>query len=279
MAAYTPQRTTRLAGRSGIVVGAGQTAGETVGNGRATALVLAAAGAHVLAVDRDEASAHDTVRLIREQGGTAEAFCADWTDAAQCHAYAQRCLALWGRVDFLHNNVGILSGDGDAGSVALGVFERIQRVNLTGCLLSCQAVLPAMREQHAGSIVNISALAAIAPAGMAAYAISKAAMNALGRELAIGEARHGIRVNTVQPGLIDTPMVIEVKARELGRERASLRAERDARVPLRGAMGTAWDVAHASLFLHSDDARFITAAVLPVDGGQAALVGGLVSFL
>jgi NAD(P)-dependent dehydrogenase (short-subunit alcohol dehydrogenase family) len=176
-------------------------------------------------------------------------------------------------VDFLHNNVGI--GTGDAGPLHLGeeAFDRILNVNLKGCLLSCQAVLPVMREQGSGSIVNVSSLAAVASTPLTAYKISKAGMNALGQSLAMANASRGIRVNTIMPGLMDTPMAIEGNAEALGMNRDELREMRNRMVPLRKRMGTAWDVAHASLFLHSDEAGFITGVVLPVDGGQAARVG------
>ena len=266
----------RLKDKAGIIVGAGQTKGETIGNGRAAALLFAREGAKVLLVDRDLGSAEETAALIRQEGGTAQAIAGDWTKAADCAAYAAACLDAWGRIDFLHNNVGIGAGDGDAATVSEEAYDRIMSVNLKGCLLSCQAVLPAMRQQQAGSIVNISSLAAVAGAvgfGLTAYKVSKAGMLALGQTLALTNARHGIRVNTILPGLIDTPMAIEGQAKATGTPRDELRAARDRAVPLRGKMGSAWDVAHASLFLHSDEAGFITGANLPVDGGQSARVG------
>jgi len=132
-----------------------------------------------------------------------------------------------------------------------------------------------MREQGAGSIVNISSIAALAAAvALTAYKISKAGINALGQSLAIENARHGVRVNTIMPGLLDTPMAVDARAAKLQVPREEIRAQRDALVPLNGRMGTGWDVAWASVFLHSDEAQFITGAVLPVDGGQLARVGG-----
>jgi NAD(P)-dependent dehydrogenase (short-subunit alcohol dehydrogenase family) len=131
-----------------------------------------------------------------------------------------------------------------------------------------------MRAQEAGSIVNISSIAAVAYAPtLMAYKLSKIGMNMLGQQFALANARYGIRVNTIMPGLIDTPMAIEGTADARGIDRAELRAARDKVVPLKGGMGTAWDVAHAALFLHSDEAKFITGVVLPVDGGQTARVG------
>lgn len=262
-----------MGGKVGIVVGAGQTPGETVGNGRAASLLFAREGAHVLLVDRRLESAEETAELIRAEGGTAECVQGDWTQKTDCVEYARACVATFGRVDFLHNNVGIGAGDADALRITEEAFDRILSVNLKGCLLSCQAVLPIMREQGSGSIVNVSSLAAIAATPLTAYKVSKAGMNALGQSIALANASHGIRVNTITPGLMDTPMAIEGMAQMLGMDRDELRERRDREVPLRRKMGTAWDVAYASLFLHSDEAGFITGVVLPVDGGQSARIG------
>jgi NAD(P)-dependent dehydrogenase (short-subunit alcohol dehydrogenase family) len=264
----------RLKDKAGIVVGAGQTPGETIGNGRAAAILFARAGAKVLLVDRDLASAQETAALIAKEGGTAQCCAGDWTRAADCKAYAQACVDAWGRIDFLQNNVGIGAGDATPDALTEEAFDRIIRVNLKGCLLSCQAVIPIMRQQQAGSIVNISSIAAVAYAApLTAYKISKLGMNALGQSLALSNAKHGVRVNTIMPGLMDTPMAIEAMAALLNVPRQQLRAQRDKQVPLRGKMGTGWDIGYASLFLHSDEAGFITGVVLPVDGGQSARIG------
>lgn len=262
-----------MAGKVGIVVGAGQTPGDTVGNGRAASILLAREGARVLLVDRHIESAQATADMIRAEGGTAECVQGDWTKPEECVAYSQACVEAFGRIDFLHNNVGIGAGDADPLRLREEAFDRILNVNLKGCLWSCQAVLTTMREQGSGSIVNVSSLAAIASTPLTAYKVSKAGMNALGQTLAMSNAAHGIRVNTIAPGLMDTPMAIEGMAQMLHMSREELRERRDREVPLRRKMGTAWDVAYASLFLHSDEAGFITGVVLPVDGGQAARIG------
>jgi NAD(P)-dependent dehydrogenase (short-subunit alcohol dehydrogenase family) len=264
----------RLKGKVGIVVGAGQTPGDTIGNGRAAATLFAREGAKLLLVDLDLERAQETAAQIVKEGGESHCFAGDWTRAEDCQGFVKACLDAWGRVDFLHNNVGTGSGDGPPAEVGEEPFDRIMRVNLKGCLLSCQAVLPAMRAQASGSIVNISSLAAVAYApGLTAYKLSKIGMNMLGQQLALTHAKYGIRVNTIMPGLIDTPMAIEGHAQARNIPKAELRAERDKRVPLKAAMGTAWDVAYAALFLHSDEAAFITGVVLPVDGGQSARIG------
>jgi NAD(P)-dependent dehydrogenase (short-subunit alcohol dehydrogenase family) len=265
----------RLEEKVGIVVGAGQTPGATVGTGRAAAIVFAREGARVLLVDREIDSARETAGMIGEEGGVAECFAADWTDAAGCRAFAAACVDAWGRIDFLQNNVGVGTGDGPPLELSEEGFDRIIAVNLKGCLLSCQAVVPTMREQGVGSIVNISSIAALAAAvPLTAYKISKAGINALGHSLAVDNAAHGVRVNTIMPGLLDTPMAVDSWAATLNIPVERIRARRDAQVPLGSKMGTAWDVAYASLFLHSEEARFITGVLLPVDGGQLTRVGG-----
>lgn len=265
----------RLEGKAGIVVGAGQSPGETVGTGRAAAIVFAREGAKVLLADRDLDSARETAQIIVGEGGVAECVAGDWTRAADCQAFAAACTDAWGRIDFLQNNVGIGDGDGDPLRLSEDSFDRIMAVNLKGCLLSCQAIVPVMREQGSGSIVNISSIAALAAAvPLTAYKISKAGINALSQSLAIANAARGVRVNTIMPGLLDTPMAIDAWAAKLNIPQEEIRAQRDALVPLRAKMGTGWDVAYASLFLHSDEAEFITGALLPVDGGQLARVGG-----
>jgi len=264
----------RLQGKVGIVVGAGQTPGDTVGNGRAAAVLFAREGAKVLLVDKDLARAEETAAVIAKEGGQSQCIAADWTRAEDCKAYTKACVAAWGRIDFLHNNVGSGTGDGPPENITEEAFDRIMQINLKGCLLSCQAVLPVMREQASGTIVNISSLAAVAYApGLTAYKLSKIGMNMLGQQLALGNAKYGIRVNTIMPGLMDTPMAIEGHAKARNISKAELRAERDKRVPLKAKMGSAWDVAYAALFLHSDESAFITGVALPVDGGQSARIG------
>ena len=264
----------RLKDKVGIVVGAGQTPGETIGNGRAAALLFAREGAKLILVDRDLKLAEETAAMIAKEGGTAQCIQGDWTRAADCKAYVKAAVDAWGRVDLLHNNVGIGAGDAGPAHVTEDAYDRIMSVNLKGCLLSCQAVLPVMRQRGAGSIVNISSIAAVVYAqGLTAYKLSKIGMNMLGQQLALSNARHGIRVNTIMPGLMDTPMAIEGSVEARGLSRADVRAARDKQVPLKGKMGTGWDIAHAALFLHSDEAKFITGVVLPVDGGQSARIG------
>jgi NAD(P)-dependent dehydrogenase (short-subunit alcohol dehydrogenase family) len=264
----------RLKGKTAIVVGAGQTPGDTIGNGRATAVLFAREGASVLLVDRDGSSARQTQAMIEAEGGRASALEADATSEAACRAMAETCLAAHGRIDVLHNNVGIGAGDAELCELDERCWDEIIRVNLKSAFLACKHVLPVMRRQQSGAIVNVSSLAAVAAAtDLTAYKVSKAGLNALTHSLAMANARYNIRANAIAPGLIETPMAIETISRNRGIPKDVLISERNARVPLGGKMGTAWDVAYAALFLASDEARFITGVVLPVDGGQSARIG------
>ncbi len=146
-------------------------------------------------------------------------------------------------------------------------------VNVKGAMLTCKHVLPIMRAQESGSIINISSVAAMCSMSIVAYKSSKAALNAYTHSVAVTNAAHGVRVNAILPGLMDTPMAVEGFAEAMGQTVEETRAQRDARVPLKKQQGTGWDVAYAALFLASDEAKFITGIELPVDGGQRALIG------
>ena len=173
----------------------------------------------------------------------------------------------------LHNNVGIGTGDGGAVHLSEEAWDRILDVNLKSVFLAAKHVLPVMREQRAGAITNVSSIAAVCSVGLLAYKTSKAGVNALTHALAIGNAEYGIRVNAIMPGLMNTPMAIEGISAERKIAKDDLVRARDAQVPLGRKMGTAWDVAYAALYLASDEAKFVTGVVLPVDGGQSARIG------
>lgn len=263
----------RLKDKIAIVVGAGQTPGETIGNGRATAILFAREGARVVLVDRDLESARATGEMIEADGGKCIAVQGDVTSEADCKSFARVAAETFGRIDILHNNVGIGPGDSAIERLTEEAWDNILRVNLKGMFLCCKSVLPIMREQQSGSIINISSIAAVCSANIVAYKVSKAGVNALTHQIAMDNARHGIRANAIMPGLMNTPMAIEGISEARGIARDELIRERDSRVPLGGKMGTAWDVAYAALFLASDEARFITGVVLPVDGGQSGRIG------
>jgi NAD(P)-dependent dehydrogenase (short-subunit alcohol dehydrogenase family) len=263
----------RLEGKIAVVVGAGQTPGETIGNGRAMALLFAREGASVLCVDRVEERADETAELIAEEGGAASALGADIVKAADCARVVAEAKARYGRLDVLVNNVGIGGGDAPAHRLEEAAFDRILSVNLKGMWLTIKAALPVMREQAGGAIVNISSLAARAGGIQLAYEISKAGVNRLTTSVAQSNARYGVRCNAIMMGYMDTPMAVSGIATATGRPTSEVRAERDARVPLKGKMGDGWDTAHAALFLASDDARFISGAILPVDGAMGVRIG------
>jgi NAD(P)-dependent dehydrogenase (short-subunit alcohol dehydrogenase family) len=258
----------RLAGKRAIVVGAGQTPGETIGNGKAIATLLAREGAKVLCVDRIAERAQSTAAAIE-----AQAFTGDVTDFGACKAMVAEAQKQFGGVDILINNVGIGGGgDGPAHIAEEAAFDRILNVNLKASWFTIKAAIPALRESK-GAIVNISSLASLAGANMIAYELSKAGINRLTLSVALSNAKHGVRCNAVLPGLMDTPMAIAAVSDLTGVASEELRKKRDAQVPLNAKMGDAWDTANAALFLASDEAKFITGVLLPVDGGMSARVG------
>ena len=264
--------TGRLDGKIAIIVGAGQTPGATIGNGRATALRFAQEGAKVFLVDRRLDSAEDTLAMVTKEGGVGAAHAADVTSERDCAAMIAACVQRFGRLDILHNNVGIGAGDRGPANMTEEVWDRILDTNVKSVMFACKHALPVMREQRAGVITNISSIAAVCSVGIIAYKTSKAAVNAYTQSLALGNAEYNIRANVIMPGLMNTPMAIEGYV-AAGRDREQVIAQRNSQVPLGHMMGTGWDVANAALFLASDEARFITGICLAVDGGQSARVG------
>jgi len=265
----------RLDKKIAIVIGAGQGPGTGMGNGRATAIRFAQEGATVVAVDRDLASARETCAMAARDGGNCEAYEADVTREASMRDLIAHARDLWGRVDVLHYNVGVSIAGGDAPPTEIGeeAFDRIVAINLRGMVMACKHVLPVMRAQKSGVILGISSVAAYEIYPYVTYKATKAAMVAYVQQLAIQNAEYGIRANVILPGLMDTPMAVDTRARHSGKSRAEVAAMRDSHVPLRKKMGTARDVANAALFLASDEADFITGVALPVDGGALVKIG------
>jgi NAD(P)-dependent dehydrogenase (short-subunit alcohol dehydrogenase family) len=263
----------RVEDKAAIVVGGGQTRGETVGNGRATAIVLAREGARVIVVDRHLESARDTVEMIAGEGGQAWPLEADITSEDSVRRMVAAALERLGRIDILHNNVGasLALGDAPATELTVEAFQHSFEVNLMGMWLACKHALPALRETG-GSIVNIASMAARNAYPLIGYKTTKAAVVALTENLAAANARYGVRANSILPGLMNTPMAIEARVAQ-GTSREEVIASRDRRVPLRRRMGTGWDVAYAALFLHSDEAGFVTGVSLAVDGGEGVSWG------
>ena len=263
----------RLANKVVMVVGGGQMPGETIGNGRAASIAFAREGAKVLVADLHIDRAQATADEICGESGEATALAMDVTDEASCANATRHCLEMFGRIDVVHYNVGIASGDAPPMHLDRLGWDTMLKVNTTGFFLCVKHALPTLRAQGAGSIIAVSSIAAGWTYGTTvAYKCSKAAMNAFVQSTAVANAKYGIRVNAILPGLMDTPIGVETTVAATGKSRAQVRTDRDAAVPL-NVRGTAWDVANAAVFLASEDAKFITGVYLPVDGGQSARVG------
>jgi len=261
----------RLDHKIALVFGAGSS-GDGWSNGKAAAVAYARAGARVVAVDRNLQAAQATADCIQSENGHSLAVCADITDSESVQAAVAQTVQSWGRIDILHNNVGMTLMGGPV-EITEADWQRAIDINLGSIYRTAKATLPHMLEQGSGVIINISSLASIRWAGYPyfAYYAAKAAVNQATVALALQYARQGIRANAILPGLIDTPLIY----REISGQYASVEAMREARnkaVPT-GRMGTAWDIANAAVFLASDQASFINGVCLPVDGGQSCAVG------
>ena len=263
----------RFKDRIFIVSGAG-CVGPGWGNGRATAVAFAAEGAVVLGLDRDAASMAETAAHIAEAGGGFHPMVCDVTDGAAVMAMAAEARARFGRIDVLVNNVGG-SARGGPEEMSEAVWDAQIDLNLKSVFLMCKHVLPVMVEQGGGAIVNLASTSAIRWTGAAqvAYAASKAAVIQFGRVVAVEYAARGVRVNTVVPGQLHTPMVeARLAGQRTGGDVGALVAQRLARIPV-GFAGDGRDTAAAVLFLASEEARFITGTELVVDGGMSLRCG------
>ena len=262
--------TGRLAGKIALITGAG-CVGPGWGNGRAMAVRFAEEGAKIFAVDRDLERLGETVERVRAAGGTVETRTADVVDSAAVAGMVEACVERFGRIDVLVNNVG---GSAAGGPVELSeeVWDAQVDANLKSVFLTCKHVLPVMESQAAGAIVNIASTSGLRWTGSAqvAYAATKAGVIQLSRVVAVQYAGKGIRVNTVVPGQLHTPMVEARLAKQrAGGNVEALLAQRQSRIPL-PFMGDGRDTANAALFLASDEARFITGTEIVVDGGMTA---------
>jgi len=257
----------RLEGKVAFVGGAGSS-GEGWGNGKAAAVLFAREGAKVFAVDVKPQAAEETRALIAGEGGTATAWTADLTESADVARAVEGCLAAYGRIDVLLNNVGA-SAPGGPVQMSEETWDRQFDLNLRTAFLACKHVLPAMERQGGGAVVNVSSIAGIRFLGrhLVGYAASKAALIQMSRSVAMQYVRKGIRSNCVLPGLMETPMVVERIKRQYPQERWQEALDtRHAMCPS-GRMGDAWDVAYACLYLASDEAKYVTATEVVVDGG------------
>ncbi len=257
----------RLEGKVAIVTGAGAS-GAGFGNGKACAIHYAREGAKVFALDISASALAETEAIIKREGNAVAGALCDVTDGAAIARMVEACLGAFGRIDILHNNVGILDLDGPV-ALPEATWDKVIDTNVKSMFLTCKHVLPVMERQAKGAIVNISSVAAIrywgAPA--VAYNTSKAAILQFTRSVALEYARKGIRANVILPGVIDTPLINEpLKADHAPEEIERIRAERHSMIPI-GRMGDPFEIAKAAAFLASDDASYITGAELVVDGG------------
>lgn len=248
----------RLEDKVAIVTGAGSRS-DGLGNGRAASILFAREGAKVLAVDRELAAALLTKKKIEDEGGICEVFVGDVTSLADNEAMASRAMELWGKVNILHNNVGI-EGAGTVLEVDEDFWDRVMAVNVKSMFLTAKAVLPHLIASGPSSIINVSSISAIRPRGLTPYSTSKGAVLALTRAMAVDHAKDLVRVNSILPGPVYTPLVYA------GGMTEELREKRRNASPMK-LEGNAWDVAYAALFFASDEARWVTGVEMPVDGG------------
>jgi NAD(P)-dependent dehydrogenase (short-subunit alcohol dehydrogenase family) len=254
----------RLSGKVAIVTGAASKGGG-IGNGAATAILFAREGAKVVLVNRTLDHAKALEETIRAEGGDATAFAANVTKTEDVQAMAAFAVDTYGRLDILHNNVGI-GGSGSAETVELGYWDKVVQTNLTAPMLCAQACIPHMRKAGGGSIINVSSTAGAiglqGSTGAVAYVATKAGMHGLTLSLAADFALDGIRANCLIVGTVATPMVAHLgeEARERRRLSVALQTE-----------GTGWDVGWAAVFLASDESRWVTGVMLPIDGGFLAV--------
>ena len=257
------ERSGRVEGKVAIVTGAGSIPGPGIGTGKASAVVLAREGAAVLLVDLHPERAEETKQLIDDEGGTAAVFAADCTQAADCEGMVRAAVDAFGTVDILVNNIG-LAALGTVVDTTEEAWDRSLDINLRTAFLASKYAVPVMAGQGSGSIVNISSISALRGDGTVAYSAAKGALIAMTKDMAYAHGRQGIRVNAIAPGHITTPMVMSVSAPG---PRAEFMNTMRSEAGLLGTPGTGWDVGWAAAFLASDEARWITGALLPVESG------------
>jgi NAD(P)-dependent dehydrogenase (short-subunit alcohol dehydrogenase family) len=261
----------KLQDRVAIVFGAGSV-GEGWGNGKASAVAYARAGARVACIDMNENAAKATADIITSESGSAIALQADVTKLDEVRAATIATVEALGRLDVLHNNVGITAAGGPV-EASEESWDRVMNVNVKSMFFTCKCALPIMVEQGRGVIINISSLAGIRWTGYnySSYYASKAAVINFTRGVAIEYAARGIRANSILPGLMDTPHIYQQITAFYGSVEEMIQARH--RMSPTGKMGTAWDVANAAVFLASDDAAYINGVELPVDGGLHVKAG------
>lgn len=261
--------TGRLAGKTAVVMGAGS-AGPGWGNGKAISVLYAREGARVVCADIDLVAVEETAHIIETEGGHAIALRCDATNLEQIVSVQKTANKSFGPVHVLNNNVGIVS-TGSVVDIDEAEWDRVFAINLKSCYLAMKQFIPAMQQQGGGSIINTSSIASLRDTGVpyVTYSTTKAAMNHMSRTTAVRYASDRIRVNLLVPGLMKTPMVetaVSLAQEYAGGDIEEMWRARDEQVPM-GHMGDAWDVAYASLFLASDESRYVTGLALVIDGG------------
>ena len=256
----------RLKDKVVFATGAGSI-GPGWGNGKAAAVQFAREGARVFASDINEEAVAETAGIIAGEGGAGEGVACDVADPASVEAAVKACMDAYGRIDVLHNNVGVIDPGGPE-DLDEAQWDRLMAVNVKSMYLTCRHVLPVMAAQGKGAVVNISSIASTHSIGYSciSYSASKGAVNAFTRDIALNYGPKGIRCNSILPGLMNTPMIHMGNVTEVYGSTEEMVRQRDALIPL-GKMGDAFDVAHAAVFLASDEARHITGIELVVDGG------------
>jgi NAD(P)-dependent dehydrogenase (short-subunit alcohol dehydrogenase family) len=257
------ERPGRVENKVAIVTGAGSTPGPGIGTGKATAIVLAREGARVLLVDLFPERAEETLQIIEDEGGTAKVFAADCTQAAECEAMVATAVEAFGTVDILVNNIGRASL-GTVVDTTEEAWDQAFAINLRTAFLASKYTVPVMADKAAGSIVNICSISAVRGDGTLAYSAAKGGLLAMTIDMAYSHGRQGIRVNAIAPGHITTPMVHSVQAPG---PRAEFMDQMRSEAGLLGTPGDGWDVGWAATFLASDEARWITGTLLPVESG------------
>ncbi len=257
----------RLEGKTALVLGAGCVDPEGWGNGNATAVAFARQGANVVCADVNEAAARRAAEQVRAEGGDAVHVVADVANKAQIDEAVALTMGRFGRIDILHNNAGI-NQRGGVVETEEADWDRVMDVNIKGAYLSCKAVIPIMQAQGGGSIIHVSSIASITWTGhpFISYHASKAALNQLTRMVAVQHGADNIRCNSILPGLIDSPRIHVTVLSFYDGDVEKMRKSRSAAVPMK-RMGDVWDVANAAVFLASDESKYITGTVIPIDGG------------
>lgn len=257
----------RLQNKVCLLLGAGSSSADAgLSNGQAVALTFAREGASLALVDQHLGAAQQTAEMIADNGGTAIALQGDVSDHGDVRRVVAATLERFGRIDILHNNVGI-EGRGGVMELSEAMWDRVHDVNLKSVFLSCKEVLPLMIAQGAGVVINVSSTASLrwGPAEYIAYHSTKSALNHITRIMARQYAAQGIRCNVVAPGMIDSPHIRTLYQDQSAQELEATLAARNARCPM-GRQGTSQEVANAALFLASDEASYVSGVVLPVDG-------------